>query len=150
MTTKTVAELEAELKAARDAERAAKEAHRKRVPVQWKFTIKPMEQRLSSSSFDELYDDTCVFYYLQGEIVNLDEAKTAGHVVSPSHNGGMRYLYNTLTHRIVCSVSGGTIFVSGEGALRCMALISSFLAWNPEGGDITAIVNEHRATKGLK
>jgi hypothetical protein len=139
-------ELRAELKRIEQEEAAEKTARKAATPVVRKFTIKPVTNR-----WTVMYDSTCVLYDLSAEVTNADEAKAAGHYEHDMRGGGMTYVFNTGTGRIVCSTGGGTIWIGGgfagqndESAAWTMIQISAFIVQHPEGGDITAIVEAHR------
>jgi hypothetical protein len=145
MTTRAE-ELRAELKLIEQEEAADKAARLAATPVTMKFTIMPAKDR-----WTKMYDSTCVLYELNGQVTNADEAKAAGHYEHELRGGGMTYVFNTGTGRIVCGTGGGTIWVGGgfagqsdESAAWTMIQISAFIVQHPEGGDITAIVETHR------
>jgi hypothetical protein len=136
-----IAEMQRELKTLQDQESKAKRDALKAFTRQWRFTIKPYDAKL-----DRIYDDTLVWYYLRGELLNADEYKALGGDVERS-NGGMAYLYNTLTKRIVMSGGGGNLYIpSGwnrseqESIQDTFIKLAAFIADNPNGGDVTAII----------
>lgn len=146
--TRSIEEIRAELREAEALDAEARKAKRESTPVVRRFTIKPHEPR---HFVEEMYDSDCLLYMIKAEVVNLEEAKTAGHPEHDLRAGGMVYVYNTMTGKIVCGVGGGTIWISqslnGENkrsAFMAMGKIGEFLGEHPEGGDITDIVNEHR------
>jgi hypothetical protein len=150
MTDRTIQEIRAELAEAEKAEKLELERLKEAFPPIWQFTIKPAAPR-SFSSTDELYDDTCRFYELEGEVINREEAAAVGHTELFMRGGGMTYVYNTLSHRIICATGGGTIYISRPWSIRddtsaqeTMEEVNAFLLENPEGGDITEIVERHR------
>ena len=139
-------ELRAELKLIEQEEAAEKAARKTATPVIRKFTIMPAKRQWTT-----MYDPTCVLYELAAEVMNADEAKAAGHYEHDLRGGGMTYVFNTCTNRIVCGTGGGTIWVGGgfagqndDSAAWAMMLISDFIIAHPEGGDITAIVEAHK------
>lgn len=148
---KSIEEMRAELHEAeqllKQREADERKAKMAATPVVMRFTITPAINR----SFQEMYDTSCLLYRLDGTITNLNEAKAAGH---PEHNlraGGMDYIFNKLSGKIVTGVGGGTIWVGGgwrdeENASAHAAIyeISKFIVAHPEGGDITDIVENHR------
>lgn len=141
---KSVEEIRKELREAEKRAEVERHEKMKEVPIIWKYTISPQDER-----HDRVYDDTCRLFYLSGDIVNKEEAHAAGHYTDRSH-GGMTYLYNKATKKIVCSLGGGTIFIrSGFGEpkdaeIEVVEKINQFLVENPEGGDITEIVTAFR------
>lgn len=147
---KSAAELRVELRTAELREADEKRAKLKSTPVVRRYTIKPGEAR-----WHEVYDDSCLLYELSTEITNLDEARAAGHPDHDLRAGGMTYIFNTCSGKIVMGVGGGTIWIgTGMGgqhkdaAHNAMSQISQFLISHPEGGDITRIVeNFKRSTK---
>ena len=146
---KSVEQLRAELKRAEEAEKQKQEERAKACPPIWRFTITP-----DNSKFDRIYDDTCRLYRLSGVITNKEETEAAGNHIFSGSEGGMSYVFNSLSGKIVMGVGGGRIFVSGRtwnpnpdednSAVETFEKISAFIRENPEGGDITDIVNEHR------
>jgi hypothetical protein len=150
--TRSIEEIERELAEAKRQAQLEKEAVAATVPPEWRYEIKPVESR---DSFDRLFDDTMRLYVISGTCVNRAEAEAVGNHVSP--NGQMRYLYNTVTEKLVCSVGGGTIYVSNpwrptlrDYQAETMEKLSLFVTKNPLGGDITRIVEAHReATKSI-
>jgi hypothetical protein len=67
----------------------------------------------------------------------------------------MVYIFNTLSHRIVTSVGGGTVYLSGswgakESAEQAVEELNKFLTAHPEGGDVTQIVTDHQARMRVK
>ena len=155
MTAKTTAELRAELRAAELRESAERQARTAQTPVVRKFTIEPTKPK--GRFHDDLFDPSCRFYDLECEITNRAEALEAGHAEHDLRSGGMTYVFNTLSGLIVCAVGGGSIYVSGgwdaknaESAQLTMGAISAFIVANPEGGDITDLVEVHRNAAGTK
>lgn len=124
MDTKlTVAELEALLKEARAAEYAAREAVRDLVQPVMQFTLTPSPAR----GWDQVWDDTCSYYYLKGKCLNEAELRTVGKT---AFTGGMNYLFNSGTGRIATHCGGGSTFTSDPEAI---AELSAFLVAHPEG-----------------
>lgn len=147
---KSAAELRAELRAAELREADEKKDRLKSTPVLRQYTIRPVQER-----WHEVYDDSCLLYELSAEIANLDEARAAGHPDHSLRAGGMTYIFNTCSGRLVMGVGGGTIWIgtgmagqNRDAARNAMSQISQFLIAHPEGGDITRIVdNFKRSTK---
>lgn len=148
---KSVEEMRAELREAEQVleqrEKAELKAKLEATPIIYKFTVSKADNRRR-----EIYDTSCLFYEIKAEITNRDEAKAAGHPEHCMRVGGMTYAFNALSGRIVCEVGGGTIWIgSGWGsdeqydsAQRAMVKVSQFIVDNPDGGDITDIVEAHR------
>lgn len=127
------------------AERIAESDRRAAIDAfipQYRFTLKP-----AHASFDCLWDPTILVYYLRGEMLNAEDLKALGG--SP-FEGGMAYYYNTSTNRIMGPAGGGSIFIAQnawgsrdltpEDKAKLQAL-ADFIADNPDGGDVTAIVD---------
>lgn len=145
---KTAAELRAELREAEQREAAYRIAQQKKTPIIRKFTISKID---NNKWRREIFDTSCLFYEIKAEVTNRDEAKAAGHPDHEFQCGGMVYVFNILSGRIVCDTGGGTIWISsgwcGEhynSAHRAMVAISKFIVDHPDGGDITDIVQAHR------
>jgi hypothetical protein len=143
--TKSVDQLRAELREAEALEVAEGNARREVVPVQWKFTLTP-----DTKKYHRLYDPTCRLYRLEGTIVNRAEAEAAGHNVN-HREGGMTYVFNAWSDRLVMAIGGGTVFVGDsfgnekdDSDVIAMQELSEFIVEHPGGGDVTAIVQRHR------
>lgn len=146
-------ELRAELKRLEKQEAEEKAAKIAAVKRQWRFTITPAPDR-----WDPLYDDTLVWYYLQGEVLNADELKAVGAPADSYANGGMKYLYNVGTGKIAMRGSGGTIYIRDSWSicknatveqvrtemLRTFGELADFISQHPEGGDVTGIVTGNK------
>lgn len=154
---KRIAALRAELAAAELAEREAAKAKRAAFKLDWQYHIRPVA-RDRHSSFDKMYDSTCERYKIDRTLLNQEAAKAAGIPDHEMRAGGMEYIYNKLTCRIICSTGGGTIYInedhyrptntSPDGAdERAMLAIGAFLISNPRGGDITEIVQAFEAER---
>jgi hypothetical protein len=133
-----LAALEAEAKKERDALRAS--VH----PV-WKFTFSPADP---TDRWDTVWDPACQWWQLTGEIVNRDEMRAAGHGEDFLRGGGMRYLFNTLSNRIVKNGGGGTLYITGESSFdskyahvrdNTLALLS-LVAQQGKAADVTSII----------
>jgi hypothetical protein len=148
--SKSIDELRTELRVA-EQDLKQREADERQVkldetPIVRRFTIKPTADR-----WHEMYDDSCKLYELAAEITNIEQAKEAGHPGHDLRAGGMTYVFNPLSGRIVTGTGGGTIWVGAgwqtkntESAHTTMEAISKFIVEHPEGGDITDIVEQHR------
>jgi hypothetical protein len=145
-----IEQLRAELMAAEAAEASLKEDRKLATPVRYSFRITPAESR---AGWDRLYDSTCKLYTIKRHVLNRDEAKAAGHNEWALQEGSARYLFNTVTNRIICSVSGGTMYVSdglvsNDGADDiAFEQIGLFLHRHPTGGDITEYIEQFQATR---
>jgi hypothetical protein len=146
--------LESQLRAARQAEHAAKRQRMLDTPIVYRYVIEPDLSKRHSD--DVLYDRTCVRYVLRRFAVNAAEAKAAGHPEHELREGASAYLYNTGTAQIVCSVGGGTSYIfppwnkPDDGAdVRAFLQIGRFLLEHADGGDITDIVKMYLLERGL-
>lgn len=141
-TNRPIEEIEAELRAARQAEADRVAAENAKYAPIYKYTIEPHDDQ-----FDRIFDDTIKLYRISGICTNRDEAEAHGH---RPFAGSMNYAYNTVTKKIIMAVGGGTIFISNsyyskeDFATEAMTKVSEFVAANPDGGDITSIVVSHR------
>ena len=113
------------------------------VPV-WSYTWAPdagrEARRNSRSSFDRLYDDSVSVWRLEGTCTNAAEMAA----VARSHEaegGGMSYLLNRATGKIITSVSGGRIFLQAAESMQALA---DWAFEHPEGGDVTELVTALR------
>jgi hypothetical protein len=156
MSEPSVRELEERLNAARLRESERILEVRKAHPVQYKFTITVDKRR---SSFDRMYDTSIKRYAIRRFVTNRAESEALGHPEWEMRDGGMTYLFNTHTNLIICSCGGGTSYISpawnqsdDDYDAEAFREISRFLVVNPQGGDITHIVNKflekRRASKG--
>lgn len=153
---KTVAELRQMLAEAELAEREARKAAIKAFVLDWRYTIKLVTPR-TGVSFDKMYDSTCARYKIDRTLLNRDEAKLSGVPDHEMREGGMEYIYNKLTCRIICSSGGGTIYISEDWSAkdqdkdhadeRAMLAIGAFLIDHPKGGDITEIITAFEAER---
>jgi hypothetical protein len=136
--SKTVAELRAELRAAEQAESEAKRVAAQAVKAKLVFTI-----RRNDSSFDKILDESCVLYRITGITQNKDELAAVGR---EARDGGMNYLFNIATGRLVCSMGGGNVYVktgqwsSDKPDWPTIRALEAFIVANPDGGDVTHIV----------
>ncbi len=104
---KRLQELQKELLKQAECERAARKAACPRI---MKFTI----ARAKVDSFTRLYDDSCYWLRLTGEVTNKVECKAAGWADSELYSGGLNYLFNDLSKKIVMSHGGGTYYIQDE------------------------------------
>jgi hypothetical protein len=147
---KTVEELKAELQLAQKRLELERAALKDATPIVWRFTIAP-----ATTSHHEVFDETCVLYVIAGEVANKEEATSVGHLITGE--GRMVYVFNTLSGKLVMDIGGGTVYVSkgwgrdkSEDAFKkTMQELSEFIVANPNGGDITDIINRHRAARNI-
>jgi hypothetical protein len=142
-----VQQLKLELGEAIREEAAAKDARRASVQVEFAYWVRPVD---GYKHFGRIYDSSCVLYRIGRTCINAVEAKAAGHDDHELSEGGMDYLYNRITDKIICSVDGGTTYIStwgkrSEGAdVIAFERISDLIRNQPKGGDITDIVEEFK------
>lgn len=152
---KTVEELRAELREAEAQAKKEADERRKAFKVQYRYEIS-LHNR--NTTFDKIYDPTCTRYRISRTCLNREEALAAGLPDFELTDGGMAYMFNTVTGRIICATSGGTQYISErwntyekDGADDwAFEQIGKFLTVLPDGGDITAIVEAYleRRAKG--
>lgn len=128
----------------RRQQREEQETLKAETPIIWRYRIRP-DARVPFG--DELWDDSLRFYRLEGWVQNRKEAEAAGHDIS---EGGMSYLYNTYTEKLVMAYGGGRVFIGARWGTpdngsteRVVKELSAFLSEYPEGGDITGIIARH-------
>lgn len=136
--TRSLDDIRAELAAAERAERDRMRELADAVQPTYRFTLVPYTAR--NDTFERVYDQSCSLWVMAGELTNADELRSVGKVVPTS--GQMRYIFNSLSGRFVTSVSGGTIYVSSHEA---WSELSEWALVNPTGGDVTEMVDRHRA-----
>jgi hypothetical protein len=142
---RTIAEIEAELKAAIRAKELRERSLHDSVKPVWRYTLEPGP----IEGYNPLWDDTLGWYVLAGHVDNVDELIAVGWSAREFSRGSMRYLFNTSTGKIVMHSGGGTMYISSgwstadslEAEQRAIAKVGAFLVAHPEGGDITEIVN---------
>jgi len=149
MTEKrTVEELRAELRKAEALQEQEIKERRKTFKVRYRYQIRPYDR---NSTFDKIYDPTCLRYRLSRTCLNREEAKAAGYNDFELTDGSMSYMFNTVTGKIICATGGGTSYISErwnttekDGADDwAFEQIGEFLTICPYGGDITAIVEAY-------
>lgn len=134
-----IAALEAAIKRLRQQEAADLQASKESVPVVMEWVLYP-----TKDAFRDLWDDSCIFYQLNGICTNKAEAEAAGH--TRIQEGGMKYLFNTLSGKFVGTFSGGIVWISKRGFRtdeETLANLNKFVAEHPEGGNITEIILDH-------
>jgi hypothetical protein len=153
--TRTIEEIEKELEEARAIQEAERQLKRDAVKPIWEYTVTPSARQ--DLTWDPIYDKTIRAYDLVGRVTNEDECKAAGHPDFALRGGGMRYLFNTGTGRLIGPTGGGTIYLStgwGMGKRSdkdlevAVTAISQFLVDHPKGGDITEIITKFRKATG--
>ncbi len=139
MSTETIkaqiAALEAALKAAQMAESDDRRTRLKAFKKQWRFTMTPV-----NDTWEKIHDDTIKQYRLTGKLLNADEYKAIGG--DDRSGGGMNYLYNTVTRKVIKQDGGGNIYVDckRDNAAEIYAALGAAIHASPESADVTAIV----------
>lgn len=132
-----IAKLEREIAAIKDEQQRDQQAAFDAVRPVYRFTLLPTDDK-----FDKVYDPSCVFYYLKGEVLNIEEMEAVG---KQPFQGGMKYLYNTLSESFVMSTGGGCTFHRRENTEALLIDLAEFIATDGNGGDVTEIVNRYRS-----
>lgn len=115
---------------------------RKAVSPVYAFTLILVED-----SWGRLADDSCCWYELRGQVLNVRELEAVG---ARPFEGAMRYLFNRLSGRFVVSGGGGSIFLHltpdwrGNVDTEAFAELAEFVVNNPQGGMVTDIVERYR------
>jgi hypothetical protein len=144
--------LEERLKKAHAKVKEIKDQKKVEVKPKYEFTFLPHQQK-----FDRIYDDTIVIFRLAGVITNKQECLDAGRPEHTLSAGGMNYLYNKGSGRIVMSTGGGRVWIREKSwssmgdsveaieneLQRVLYELELFVRRNPEGGDVTDIIVEH-------
>ena len=143
-------ELEAALNRIKDQEAAERLKALEATPPIWQFVIEPDDDK-----FDQVYDDSVIKYRIEGIVINKEEAEAAGHDI---RTGGMTYLYNTLSKKLIMSIGGGHVWISrrnwyketevDEAGVVAWEAVERFIDEHPEGGDITDIISKYREVRG--
>ncbi len=119
----------------------AKERKRKEFKRKFEFTLFVIKQK--SWGWDKIRDETIVIICLSGKVLNKEEGKALG---AHADDGSMCYLYNTVTGKIICSSGGGTHYLgTGNGFEEDenkYAALEKFLRENPNGGDVTHLIEK--------
>lgn len=144
--TDRIAELEAELKATKELARMEADAIRESVTPEYRYTVGPIDDK-----FDRIYDESVVQYRIEGVCTNQEAVDAVG---GKSFTGGMTYLFNFASGRVIGAFGGGTVFIGSRGGFQrgsdeevaTFDKLSSFIVTNPDGGDITEIIEAHRAS----
>lgn len=103
----------------------------------WRFEIKRAKQ--CSFCRETIYEGQ-ELYTVAGILVNRKEVDRVADFLPP--DSGMNYIVEVETGYMKTSGGGTTYFQVADPAVR--KAICAFLKANPEGGDITSIVEEHR------
>ena len=140
-TTRTVEEIRAELAAAKSVAAAALVARQNAVHPIWKFTFRPVDSR-----YDKIHDETIGIYRLEGKLMNTDHYNEVGKRIPDG--GGMNYLYNVGTERLIMRLGGGRLWLSaGDGSfgdnVEALVELAGYIARKPSGGDVTDIVTKY-------
>lgn len=114
---------------------AAKEEAKKSIKPVVTYSISPYTSTLRS---DTIYDPEVVRYEVKAKCHNLDALAEVG---VNWQGGGMVYLFNRATNRLIMGHGGGYIYLKKSPEM--WAEVSAFIVAHPEGGDITEIVEKY-------
>lgn len=132
MKHRPIAEIEMELKEAKEAERKELEAKQRAVKPQYEFVLVP------TSKLDlKVYDSTCQLFDLIGIVMNKAELRAVHKAV---FEGSMTYVFSWMSKRFVNEMGGGSVFVDSPA---CWSELSKFIVDNPSGGNVTQIVSKY-------
>lgn len=132
---RSIAEIQAELDAAKEAERKRLAKKVKAIVPIYKFTLTKTQD---AYILRQMMNPSCTPYTLFGEILNKEELSRVG---KPAIDGGMTYIFNNYSGQFVIAIGGGTIHLRNQEGWD---ELSNFIYECPEGGDVTDIVNTHR------
>ena len=142
-----LAELRTEITSIEKELESVKKVERAKVRRDWMFGIYPVKDR---SYLSEILDPAVKMYRLSGVILNKEQLETAGWSESETRDGGMNYLFNTATGKIIKADGGGNIYIRGGGwggtteekviAGLVYDELNAFLVEHPEGGDVTKTI----------
>jgi|SRR5882724_349681 len=135
MGYRPIEEIQAELEAAIIARDKTEAELAKSVKPMYIFTLV-----LHTDKFDlaKVFDPSCSLYRLVGRCTNKKEMEA---VHKFPHEGAMTYVFNTLSHKFVMAVGGGSIFTSDAEAWE---ELSDFVSYgHSQGGDVTHIVSKY-------
>lgn len=130
---RSVEQIKAELYEAQKREEQTTRMRRDAVVPEYQYTISPSENK-----WDRIYDPTCALYHLEGKVLNADELRAVGKT---PFEGGMNYLWNGITHSLVCAVGGGSVFIKDQ---EVHDELGQFIYANREGGDVTHIIEHYK------
>lgn len=142
MSSDEIQALEARLRELRQEEQREAEERRNAVKPTYQFLLTPIKERHTTFGGDQLFDDDCRLYHLEGTVTNKEELEAVGHRYH--FEGGMRYVFNAATGKFACAVSGGSVFLSSKEGWKAL---SEYVDYNPDGGDVTEIVTKYRNAK---
>jgi hypothetical protein len=145
-----IADLEGQLKLIRQRREDALKVLRESVVPVYQYEIR-LDQR---DHGDKIWDQSVKMYRLTGVCLNQEEVDAVG---GKTFTGGMSYLFNTATGRIIMPTGGGSIFIKASGWYRspnevddtdqAYSELSAFLVSHPEGGEVTHLVEAHQARR---
>lgn len=141
-----IAQLETQIAAIRNEKDAEVQRTREAVKPEWRITVTP-----KMDAYYKIHDESVVLYEIRGECTNREACIEAGHPKSELDDGGLTYLFNKLSGRIIMDTGGGRVYFSDWGHFgvdvevvkrahkEAITEISDFIVRNPDGGDITEI-----------
>lgn len=141
-----IADLEKLIHELRAAKAVETESIRAATPIKWRYEL----QLVTDYKHDRILDESVKMYRLMGTVQNLDEARAAGHSDRDLQAGGLNYLYNTFSGKIIMSHGGGRAFIGflsgnvSEASKLAVEELNEFIARFPNGGDVTEIVERYR------
>lgn len=141
-----IEKLTAELNRLKREQAAELEARRGSVTPQFIYVL-----ATNSQARERIADPNCVWYRLEGVVVNGAELRAVGATVPES--GGMNYLFNCLSGRFVISAGGGRVHLNlvdgafGRADVQAFKELEAFVSEHPGGGDVTEIVTRGRARR---
>lgn len=143
-----IKELEARLAELRRQRDAEIEAVRASVQPIWQYILKPY----SESGWDRIADPSCRYFRLEGNVVNSDALQAVGARVPDQ--GGMTYLFNTLSGRFVISAGGGQVILRltdggfGPADAEAFRELEILLYENPDvSHDVSGVVERAHARR---
>src|SRR5438270_54499 len=101
-------ELQRELRELEAREAKAAEDKRRSTKPRYGFRIAPVVQQ---GSWERIRDDSVKMCRVTGHVINRDECIAAGWAERELGDGGMNYLFNTLSGKIVMRTGGGTVYI---------------------------------------
>lgn len=139
-----IAAVEGRLTELKNLKRAQDELLRESIVPVYKYTFAPVGD--GYGRFTVGGDHT--WWRLSGEVQNEEQLRSVGRSVN---NGGMNYLRCDLTGRFVLQDGGGVIFLTfdhrgsfSERNEEGWEALEDFAEQNPDGGDVTEIVERYR------
>lgn len=151
---KAIEAAKAEVARLEQSRRDLREARKKLVKRQWKFTLSLKKL----DSWDRVREGSqVVVYHLHGEVTNKEEVAEFYPTGDYHTSGGMSYYFNQANGKFIGSTGGGSIFINQDGGLydkdraeckedsdKVWSLLEEFVKVHPEGGDVTEIINLQR------